>query len=165
MKSSRPGTDEKPRSSSPSWKRWSLQILGWILVAAGIAALVLPGPGMLTIVAGLTLLASQYSWAKKLLHPVKARAVRLAIKGVQTWPRISFSILGSLILTALGVFWILGPSAPEWWPLAQKWWLVGGWATGVTLIVSGLLAVALTIYSVHRFRDPSRADSKIADDD
>ncbi len=157
---------EKPTSRSrPTWKRWAIQGTGWILLVAGIAALVLPGPGLLGIAAGLTLLGSQYSWAKRLLSPVKAKALRLAIKGVQTWPRIGVSIMGSLTLTALGIFWGLGPPAPQWWPLGQKWWLVGGWTTGVTLIVSGLLALALTLYSVRRFRDPSSADIKTAHKD
>ena len=44
-------------------KRLLLEGLGWILVVVGIAALVLPGPGLLAIFAGMALLATQYEWA------------------------------------------------------------------------------------------------------
>ena len=37
-------------------RRLVLEIIGWLLVVVGIAALVLPGPGLLAIVAGLALL-------------------------------------------------------------------------------------------------------------
>lgn len=148
-------SQQKPDSS---WKGWAVQAAGWILVALGLAALVLPGPGLLGIVAGLTLLATQYLWAKRLLQPVKTRALKVAIKGVQTWPRITFTVLGGLSLMAVGIVWGLDPAAPHWWPLAERWWLVGGWATGVTLIASGVIALALVVYSFRRFRNPSRAD-------
>jgi uncharacterized protein (TIGR02611 family) len=42
-------------------------ILGAVLVAAGIVMLVTPGPGLLTIAAGLALLARTFPWARHLL--------------------------------------------------------------------------------------------------
>jgi uncharacterized protein (TIGR02611 family) len=46
-------------------------IVGFILLGAGIAMLALPGPGWLTIGAGLTLLASEFVWAQQLLDRIK----------------------------------------------------------------------------------------------
>ena len=153
-----------PKSSS-WWKRRGLEVVGWTLVILGVAALVLPGPGLLTLVAGLVLLATQYSWAKRMLQPVRKKALQLTIKSVQTWPRIAISVLGGLALIALGVVWGVRPVAPSWWPIEERWWLLGGWGTGITLIVSGAAALALIIYSFWRFRTPSRQDLHTADQD
>jgi hypothetical protein len=133
-------------------KRLVLETLGWILVLGGIAALVLPGPGLLAIVAGLALLSQQYEWAERRLEPVKKRALEAAADGVETVPRIVLSGLGVAVLIALGVVWGVQPAAPGWWPLDEKWWLPGGWGTGVSLIISGVLALALIVYSIKNFR-------------
>jgi len=134
-------------------KRLVLETLGWLLVLGGVAALILPGPGLLMIVGGLALLSQQYEWAERRLEPVKKRALEAAADGVATWPRILMSSLGVVVLLALGVLWCIKPDAPGWWPLADKWWLVGGWGAGVSLIASGLIALALIIYSYVNFRE------------
>ncbi len=133
-------------------KRLVLETLGWILVVVGIAALVLPGPGLLAIFAGVALLSQQYEWAERRLEPIKQRALRAAADGVETWPRVVISVSGALVLLACGVLWIWNPPAPGWWPVADSWWLVGGLATGATQIGSGIIALALIVYSFRRFR-------------
>ncbi|NYI44489.1 hypothetical protein BJ993_001569 [Nocardioides aromaticivorans] len=152
-------------------KRILLEILGWVLLLAGIAAMVLPGPGLLLMAAGLAVLSQQYTWAERLLDPVLLRALRAAAEGVETWPRIIASTLGALGLGAFGALWIVKPDVPSWWPIDEKWWLVGGPWTGVTLILSSLIALGLLVYSYRRFHGKPEAraalESKIdeADDD
>lgn len=46
---------------------------GGILLVAGIALLVLPGPGVPLIIAGLALLATQFQWARRLLAWMRQR--------------------------------------------------------------------------------------------
>ena len=46
-------------------KRVVLEAAGWLLLVVGIAALVLPGPGLLGVFAGLALLSQQYEWAER----------------------------------------------------------------------------------------------------
>ena len=132
--------------------RLTLQIVGWVLVVVGIAALVLPGPGLLTLFAGLVILSQELAWAQRFVTPVKHAALKSASEGVQTWLRICGSLLGVAALVAVGLAWGLWRTAPSWWPLADKWWLPGGWGTAGTLFGSAALALGLLIYSFRRFR-------------
>ncbi|MDH2413028.1 PGPGW domain-containing protein [Nocardioides sp. CER19] len=142
-------------------KRLVLETLGWLLVVAGVAALVLPGPGLLMIFAGLVLLSQQYEWAERRVEPVRLRALRGAADSVETWPRIALSTLGALAILAFGILWDVDPPAPEWWPLEASYWLLGGVWTGLTLTLSGLLALALLVYSYRRFHGRPEARTEL----
>jgi hypothetical protein len=132
--------------------RTGLEIVGWTLVVLGIAALVLPGPGLLMLVGGLAVLSQQYVWAERKLHPIKERAYRAARIGVKTWPRIAISALSAFGFMALGILWMLQPPVPGWWPFHDDWWLFGGWGTGLSLVLSAIIALVLLVYSIRRFR-------------
>lgn len=134
-------------------KSLATQAAGWILVLLGIAGLVLPGPGLLGVFGGMALLATQYTWAERRLAPVKHVAVRTAAESVASWPRICASIVGMIVLITIGIAWGVRPRAPGWWPVSERWWLVGGWATGCALIFSGLIAGAMVVYSYRKFRE------------
>jgi tellurite resistance protein TerC len=54
-------------------RRLLVSIAGGVLLLAGAAMLVLPGPGLLVIAAGLGVLATEFLWARKMLDGVKAR--------------------------------------------------------------------------------------------
>lgn len=134
-------------------KKVAVQIAGWLLVLVGIAALFLPGPGLLALFAGMALLATQYEWAERRLEPVKKAALRTAADSVSSWGRIALSGLLIVFLVGAGIVWGLQPPAPSWWPLDEKWWLPGGWGTGGSLIASGVIAAAMLVYSYLNFRD------------
>ncbi|WP_159619198.1 PGPGW domain-containing protein [Arthrobacter zhaoguopingii] len=140
-------------------KRVAGLVVGWLLVAIGLAALVLPGPGLLALVAGLTMLAQQYEWARRWLQPVKTRAFAAAARGVRTRRNIALSFAAALVLALVGVLWCIKPAAPGWWPLEAQWWLPGGWSVGSGLILSALLAAAFIAYSIRRFRPRSAPDA------
>ncbi len=57
-------------------KRLAVFVAGLILVAAGLAMLVLPGPGLLLIIAGLAVLATEFAWAEHLLDRAKDQATK-----------------------------------------------------------------------------------------
>ncbi|WP_456695908.1 PGPGW domain-containing protein [Aeromicrobium sp. P5_D10] len=132
-------------------RRIALEVVGWTLVVVGLAALVLPGPGLLALFAGLAVLSQQYEWAERRLRPVEVMALKSAAEGVQTWPRIIASCCGALAIGAVGIVWGIGLDVPGWWPIADKWWLPGGWATAATLIASSLMALGFIVYSYRRF--------------
>ena len=52
-------------------KRLLLEVVGWLLLLVGIAALVLPGPGLLLMFAGLAVLSQQYAWAERWVDPIQ----------------------------------------------------------------------------------------------
>ena len=138
-------------------KKVLLIALGWLLLVAGIAALVLPGPGLILLFAGLAVLSQQYTWAERWLEPVELRALKGAAEGVETWPRVVLSTAFALAVGGFGVLWILDPKAPGWWPVDEKWWLLGGVWTGVTLVISCFIAFALLVYSFRRFHGKPEA--------
>lgn len=59
--------------------RWTLRmawraiivVIGVTVLVAGVAMLVLPGPGLLVIVGALAILASEFAWARHLLKRVR----------------------------------------------------------------------------------------------
>lgn len=142
-------------------KRIVLEGLGWLLLVLGVAAIFLPGPGLLGIFAGLALLSQQYDWAERRVEPVRLRALRGAAESVETWPRIIASCLGAAVLAACGVLWIVKPPSPEWWPLSDTWWLPGGIWTGVTQVASAFIALALIVYSYRRFHGDPEAVAEL----
>jgi uncharacterized protein (TIGR02611 family) len=164
-------------------KRLVLEIVGWALVVLGIAALILPGPGLLMIFGGLAILSQQYEWAERRVRPVEIRAKRAAAESVQTWPRIVVSAAIATWVLGTGLLWIIRPEAPgwwplddqwwdwlvrgtvpDWWPLADSWWFVGA-PVGVTLVTSAFIAYGLIIYSFRNYRgmDPERVAELAAD--
>ena len=54
-------------------RRIVIAFVGAIILFVGIALLVLPGPGLLLLVMGLSILATEFLWAEKLLVEVKSR--------------------------------------------------------------------------------------------
>lgn len=151
-------------------KRILVEGLGWLLVVVGLAALVLPGPGLLALFGGLALLATQYDWAEQRLAPVRVRALQTAADSVKSWWRIVASLMGVAFLAAMGVFWGVGSEAPSWWPVADRYWLMGGWSAGATMIVSALIALATMVYSFRYYRGEDglrrlqKAQRKLAED-
>ncbi|CAN5671946.1 PGPGW domain-containing protein [soil metagenome] len=133
-------------------KRVGLEVVGWTLLVAGIAALVLPGPGLLMIFASLAILSQQYEWAERRLDPIKYRALKGAAESVETVPRMVLSVVGVLFLFSCSYVWAWDPPVPDWWPLPEFAWIPGGGlVTGITLGASGLIALGLIVYSYRRF--------------
>ena len=139
-------------SAKSTGKHILLQGAGWILVVVGLAAMVLPGPGLLALFAGMALLATQYEWAARRLAPVRKAALRAAADSVKNSVRMLLSLAGVCALIGLGIYWGIGAAAPSWWPVDDTWWLAGGWGTGATLIGSGVIAFAMLVYSYLNFR-------------
>lgn len=142
-------------------KRLLLESLGWVLLAAGLLALFLPGPGLLLTFAGLAVLSTQYVWAKRLTEPVRVKAWLAAVEGVENWLRITVSALGALMVAAMGALWVWSPPAPSWWVLDERWWLFGGPAVGWTFVGSAVIGLGLLVFSVVRFHGRPAAVAEV----
>lgn len=64
-----------------AWKAVIL-VVGLTVVAAGIAMLVLPGPGIVVIIGGLAILATEFVWARHLLMRAKEYAAKAKDKAM-----------------------------------------------------------------------------------
>lgn len=70
-----------------SGKRIAVLVIGVALVVGGVAMLVLPGPGLLLIIAGLAVLATEFVWAEVLLDRAKTQAAKAKDKATGTFRR------------------------------------------------------------------------------
>lgn len=58
-------------------KRLTVMVIGFTILAVGVAMIVLPGPAVVVIPIGLAILATEFIWAKRLLTTVKERIERM----------------------------------------------------------------------------------------
>ena len=84
-----------------SVKRLAVLVAGVAFVGAGLAMLVLPGPGILVSVIGLVILATEFAWAERALDRVRGRAAAAA--GALNEQR-----LGRAIATVTGLALVVG---------------------------------------------------------
>ena len=54
-------------------KRLIVAVIGFTVLAIGIAMIVLPGPAIVVIPLGLFILATEFAWAKRFLEKIKNR--------------------------------------------------------------------------------------------
>jgi Flp pilus assembly protein TadB len=59
-----------------SSKRILVSVIGALLVLAGVAMLVLPGPGILVVALGFAVLGTEYAWAAAALERTKRAAAQ-----------------------------------------------------------------------------------------
>jgi uncharacterized protein (TIGR02611 family) len=55
-------------------KRIAVTIAGFVLLLAGLLMMVLPGPGLLFIILGFAVLATEYVWAERALNIARSKA-------------------------------------------------------------------------------------------
>ncbi len=120
----------------PGVKTAAIAVLGGLLTLAGIALLVLPGPGFVLVAAGLAVLSTRFSWARKPLDYAKDKAQEgVAEVGKSPW-RATGAALAALVLVALGVLALMGVDLP----------FVNAF-TAVVLILSGLFLIGTVLFA------------------
>jgi tellurite resistance protein TerC len=65
-------------------KRALVGIMGGTVVLLGVVMIILPGPAILVIPAGLAILATEFVWAQRWLDKIKAQIARLKARRQET---------------------------------------------------------------------------------
>lgn len=79
-------------------------LLGVVVLVAGLLMLPLPGPGMLTIAAGLALLASDVPFARRLLDRVRDR-LPTDVEGRVSRPVVIGGLVTSAVAVSFSLWW------------------------------------------------------------
>jgi uncharacterized protein (TIGR02611 family) len=103
--------------------RIGVGMVGGLVVALGVVAIPLPGPGWLIVIAGLFVLATEFLWAERLLEFTKGHVTRWTewVGAQPVWVRVLVGaataafVYGVLVVT-LHVFGVPG-WMPGWVPL------------------------------------------------
>ena len=82
-------------------RRIFIFLIGMAVLLSGVAMLALPGPGVVVIIVGLVVLATEFTWAEKALDKTTARAAGAATK-------VTGNKSGQFALAASGVGMIVG---------------------------------------------------------
>jgi len=116
-------------------KRFAVTIVGVALLLLGAAMMVLPGPGILVIVAGLALLATEYVWARKMLKTAQAQAEKVQEAAVASPVRTAGTLLFGVVLLGVGLAMVFlrDVDLPFWSPV-----------TGGIIAVTALILLATT---------------------
>jgi uncharacterized protein (TIGR02611 family) len=90
---------------------WRVMVfaLGVTLVVAGVIMFVIPGPGWATVILGLVVLASEFSWANRALTPVKDAARRASDAALDPRKRRRNLTLAAVagVLVGIALVWYL----------------------------------------------------------
>ena len=117
-------------------RRVGAGVAGGALVVVGVALLVLPGPGFLVIAAGLAILGTQFSWARKPLRYARVKANQGVDQVARSTWYAAFTAVSGLVLVAVGVAGIAGVDVP---------FLTV--ASGIVLVLSGLFLIGTVSYA------------------
>lgn len=99
-------------------------LVGLLVILAGIIMLIGPGQGILAIILGLAILATEYPWAERMMHNLKERVDRAAQRAREMDPAvrrrriIGFS-LASLVIVGGGLWAVSVYGWPD--PALDAW--------------------------------------------
>ena len=88
--------------------RMAIIAFGTVVTVAGLGMLVLPGPGIVVVIAGLGILATEVSWAERLLAYAKRKANVDSITDQHPWIKpvsIVLMVLGVAVSVLYAVVW------------------------------------------------------------
>jgi len=128
----------------PILRRFAVTIVGVTLLLLGAAMTVLPGPGILVIVAGLAVLATEYVWARRLLARTRQQAVKAQEAAVANPMRMVASLAFAVALAGLGLLMAVVPRV-SWPVLADVLDVVWRPVTGGVLVVTGVVLATTTV--------------------
>lgn len=102
--------------------RFGFVIVGFTVLFAGIAMLVLPGPALAVIPVGLAILSLEFAWAARLLEVAieKAEQAKQSAKETTKTQRIVVAVATVLAVAAIATA-VLVWGIPNWVPVLGDW--------------------------------------------
>ena len=96
---------KKTKAGRVFW-RVVIGIVGGTVTVLGAIALVAPGPGVLIVIAGLGILATEFAWASRVMVTTRTYAQKAADKaGIPKW--IQFALIaGAAVLSILIILFL-----------------------------------------------------------
>jgi uncharacterized protein (TIGR02611 family) len=93
-------------------------IIGGLIVAVGLATIPLPGPGWLTVIAGLFVLATEFAWAERLLEFTKKHVKRWTdwVGEQPVWVRSLIAVATAAFVYGVLVVTLHMTGVPDWMP-------------------------------------------------
>jgi hypothetical protein len=122
-------------------RRIGVTLAGLTITAVGVALIILPGPGLLVIAAGLALLATEYEWARVLLRRTQHHAKTAAGAATTNAWTTSLTVATAFAMIAIGIAFIVHPSLP-----------FASLGAAIGVMSGGVILLATTTY-VARNRD------------
>jgi uncharacterized protein (TIGR02611 family) len=98
--------------------RVGVGIVGGLIVAVGLATIPLPGPGWLTVIAGLFVLASEFTWAERLLEFTNKHVRRWTdwVTAQSMWVRLLIGAATAAFVYGVLVVTLHVTGVPDWVP-------------------------------------------------
>ncbi len=98
--------------------RMAVGVVGALVVALGIVTIPLPGPGWLTVIAGLFVLATEYTWAERLLAFTRRHVHNWTqwLTRQRLWVRIAVAVLTAAFVCGVMVVTLHMTGVPGWVP-------------------------------------------------
>ncbi|MGI8627495.1 MAG: TIGR02611 family protein [Geodermatophilaceae bacterium] len=98
--------------------RIGVGVVGFLIVIGGVAAIPLPGPGWLVVIGGLFVLATEFTWAERLLEFTK-RHVKSWTEWVThqpVWVRVLIALASAAFVYGVLVLTLHLTGVPDWIP-------------------------------------------------
>ena len=98
--------------------RLAVGAVGGLVVAFGLVTIPLPGPGWLTVIAGLFLLATEFTWAERLLDFTRrhVRAWTEWLGRQRVWVRAALALATAAFVYGVLVVVLHLMGVPDWMP-------------------------------------------------
>jgi len=80
-------------------------LIGGLITVFGAVALVGPGPGILIVLAGLGILATEFAWAARMMVHTRTYAQKAADKaGIPKWAQLALIAVGAVLSIIVIIF-------------------------------------------------------------
>ena len=98
--------------------RVGVGIVGGLIVVIGLVTIPLPGPGWLTVIAGLFILATEFTWAERLLEFTKRHVSRWTgwVAAQPVWVRLLLALATAACVYGILVVSLHLMGVPDWVP-------------------------------------------------